>query len=170
MCDAASKEELAAAAREIKKQTPFVNAVIANAGVLGPTTGFPPRAADTPLEEVQKLLWSASVEESTVPFKINLLGPFLTFLAFLDLLDAGNKHSQSPGKGDHIQSQFIAIGSEAGLSRIENVGYPYDTSKAATAHLTRMLSTNFAKYGIRANMIVPGLFITELTEVSFPGK
>ena len=45
-------------------------------------------------------------------------------------------------------------------------GYPYAASKAGLIHLTKMLSTEFASYGIRANTIAPRLYITEATGVS----
>jgi NAD(P)-dependent dehydrogenase (short-subunit alcohol dehydrogenase family) len=43
------------------------------------------------------------------------------------------------------------------------------TGKAALHHLTKMLATEFAPYGIRANTIAPGLFVTEATESMVPG-
>jgi NAD(P)-dependent dehydrogenase (short-subunit alcohol dehydrogenase family) len=45
-------------------------------------------------------------------------------------------------------------------------GYPYVASKAGLIHLTKMLSTEFASYGIRANTIAPGLYLSEATDVS----
>lgn len=45
------------------------------------------------------------------------------------------------------------------------LGYPYGANKAALNHLTKMIATQFAEKGIRANAILPGFFRTEATEV-----
>ena len=99
---------------------------------------------------------------------VNVLGSFHTFLAFLNLLDAGNKHADSSGSKGWMQSQFITTSSHTGTCRSEDIGYEYHASKAALIHLTMMLATGFAKYGIRANSIALGLFMTEMTEVVHP--
>ena len=106
------------------------------------------------------------MEDSQNVLNVNVLGSFNTFLAFLKLLDAGNHHPDSRGKKDFIQSQFIPICSLASFSRKENVSHMYMASKAALAHLTKTLATGFGPMGIRANAIAPGLYITEMTEVS----
>lgn len=97
------------------------------------------------------------------------MGVFHTFVAFLSLLDAGNTHAASRGRRDFIQSQFVTVSSMAGLSRTEDVSHLYGAGKAAVLALTKKLSTGFAKKGIRVNSIAPGLYITEMTEVSSGG-
>ena len=149
----------------IRQKTPFVNAVIANSGVTGPITAIPPRSAEATVEEIQKQLWETSSEDSQRALTVNVLGSFYTFVAFMSLLDEGNKHPDSRGKKDFIQSQFISITSLAAFSRAENVGHAYMASKAGLVHLTKALATGFANMGIRANSISPGLYITEMTEV-----
>ena len=94
---------------------------------------------------------------------INVVGLFYTFLAFPPLLERGNARQGSSG---YMQSQFITTTSFGGLSRAENVSHTYATSKAALLHLSKMLATSFAGYGIRVNSIATGLYITEMTEVS----
>ncbi|KAI1618061.1 hypothetical protein EDD36DRAFT_20742 [Exophiala viscosa] len=170
ICDVTSKDSLSAAAAFIEKESAFVNAVIANSGAVGPLTSMPPRSADATIADIQQQLWDTSFAESEAPLSTNVLGSFYTFLAFLELLEAGNTNADSRGKKDFIQSQFITTTSMGGFSRIETAGYPYMASKAGLWHLTKSLATQFAKLGIRANSIAPGLYITEMTELMAGGK
>ena len=105
--------------------------------------------------------------EDRVTLDVNVIGTYHTFLAFAELLDAGNNHPESPGQSGLVQSQLITVSSLAAFSRGENVSYPYGASKAAIQHMTQMLAANFAQYSIRANTIAPGMFITEMTEVGY---
>ncbi len=126
------------------------------------------RPESATLSDIQKQLWETSFEESQQVLNVNALGSFFTFVAFMKLLDAGNHHADSPGKAGLVQSQFVSTTSVAALSRAESVGHAYMASKAALLHLTKVLATGFAKYGIRSNSILPGLYITEMTEVCSP--
>ncbi|KFY69990.1 hypothetical protein V499_09561 [Pseudogymnoascus sp. VKM F-103] len=141
VCDVTSKESLEAAVSTIEKQTPFINLLIANSGYLGEVSGMVPRPAEQ-----------------------TLAGSYFTFLAFLGLLGAGNTHSDSIGKSGLLQSQFISTTSFGGLCRAEAPSYVYNASKAALSHLTKTLSSEYAKHSIRANAIAPGTFVTEMTE------
>jgi len=165
VCDVTSKDSLSAAPGFVEKKSPFVNAVIANSGAVGPVTSLPPRPADATIADIQQQLWDTSIAESQTALNVNVLGSFYTFLAFLKLLEAGNNHGDSRGKKDFIQSQFITTTSMGAFTREENPGYAYMASKAGLWHLTKSLATKFAKLGIRANSIAPGLYITEMTEV-----
>jgi NAD(P)-dependent dehydrogenase (short-subunit alcohol dehydrogenase family) len=144
-----------------------VNAVIANAGIAGPWDAVNGKFTSTPpsLSELQAHLWSTSAANANEVSAVNVIAAYFTFLAFLPLLEAGNTHESSPGKSGYVPSQFITTSSIAGYSRANMVGYPYGASKAALTHLTKMLSTEFAGYGIRVNGIAPGFFRTEATEV-----
>jgi NAD(P)-dependent dehydrogenase (short-subunit alcohol dehydrogenase family) len=158
-----------AAVAQVEEVTPFVNAVIANGGIIGPVTTYPPRDPNESVEELQKNMWALPVEGTQQMIDINVFGTYWTFVAFLHLLDAGNTHLTSRGKTDFIQSQFLSILSIAGFSRNEKVSHFYATQKAALAHLVKILQTQFARRSIRVNGIAPGLYPTEMTEVSaFP--
>lgn len=164
-CDISSKDSLKAAAHAVAAQTPFINAVIANSGILGPVTAF--REANSTIGSIQEQLWDTFSKDTSNVFDVNVSGSFFTFVAFLKLLEAGNTHDDSRGRKDFIQSQFISISSNSGFVRNEIVSYPYSGSKAALTQMTKMIATNFATRGIRANCIAPGLFITEMTEGYF---
>lgn len=150
----------------IEKQTPFINLLIANSGYLGDVTGMVPRPAEQTVDELQKELWGKiSYEDTSKVVTTNIAGSYFTFLAFLGLLGAGNTHPDSVGKSGMLQSQFICTTSFGGLCRAEAPGYVYNASKAALNHLTKTLSSEYAKHSIRANAIAPGTFVTEMTEV-----
>ncbi|KAK7902347.1 hypothetical protein LTR67_001992 [Exophiala xenobiotica] len=170
VCDVSSKDDLEAATKTVSEQTPFINAVITSSGMTGPMTAFPPTKPTDLLTDIRAKLWNASFEGSKQVIDVNVFGAYHAFVAFLDLLDAGNKHPDSRGKKDFIQSQFISISSLAAFSRAENVGFAYIASKAALVHVTKALATQFAKYGIRSNSICPGLYVTEMTEFFAEGK
>lgn len=114
--------------------------------------------------DLQKHLWSTPQLEVDSLFALNVSAAYFTFLAFLPLLAAGNTHPESVGSAGYLKSQFITTGSIAGFSRQNMVGFPYGASKSAVMHLTKMIATEFKGYGIRANTIVPGFFVSEVTE------
>jgi NAD(P)-dependent dehydrogenase (short-subunit alcohol dehydrogenase family) len=166
-CDITSKDSLASTAANIATQTPFINCLIANAGALGTVTSLPSKTGTESIDEVYNQLWATDKAENVAVMDTNVVSLYYLFVAFLHLLDAGNKHGSSPGKQQHIQSQFLTIGSMGGFVRYGEPGQIYSSSKAAVTYLTKNISTDFAMYGIRANCIAPGLFITEMTESYF---
>jgi NAD(P)-dependent dehydrogenase (short-subunit alcohol dehydrogenase family) len=161
-----SKESLQAAVSSIESQTPFINLLVANSGYLGQVTTMAPRPAEQTVDEVQAELWKTTTyEDASKVVSTNIAGSYFTFLAFLGLLGAGNTHPDSVGKSGLLQSQFISTTSVGGLCRVEAPSYVYSASKAAVNHLTKTLSSEYAKHGIRANAIAPGTFLTEMTQV-----
>jgi NAD(P)-dependent dehydrogenase (short-subunit alcohol dehydrogenase family) len=145
-CDVSSKESLQAAVSTIEKQTGFINLLVASAGYLGEVTNLAPRAAEQTLGELQKELWNIQTyEDASQVVGTNIAGSYFTFLAFLSLLGAGNKHPDSVGNKGLLQSQFITITSAAAFRRIESPSYLYNASKAALNHLTKSLSTEYAR-------------------------
>lgn len=147
--DVTSKDSLRSVVTYIEKDTGYINVVIANSGILGPRT--PSITPDTSLEEFQATLWDTPFEEYTQTFVVNTSAVYFTIVAFLMLLDAGNK------KGNVSQrSQVIATSSIGGFIRNAPGGYVYAQSKAATTLLLKQLSTTLVPYRIRANVLAPG--------------
>ncbi|POS69092.1 3-oxoacyl-(acyl-carrier protein) reductase [Diaporthe helianthi] len=170
-CDVSSKESLQAAVSTIEKQTPFVNLLIANSGYLGEVTNMGPRPAEQTLVELRKELWDkTSYSDASQVVSTNIAGSYFTFLAFLGLLGAGNTHPSSVGKSGLLQSQFISTTSLGGFRLAESPSYVYNASKAALNHLTKTLTSEYAKHSIRANAIAPGFFVTEMTEAHAPDE
>ncbi|KAI0969187.1 short chain dehydrogenase [Xylaria arbuscula] len=169
VADVGSKESLQAAVDVITKESGYVNLLIANSGILGPTARF---QADLSLSELkQRLFDNVSMDEFTQTFHINVTGAHFTMLAFLELLDAGNKNALKGGFGapltqggdvPSIQSQVIFTSSISGYSRAFTSPSSYSGSKAAIEHLAKHSSTNLAPHGIRVNALAPGLFPSEM--------
>ena len=59
---------------------------------------------------------------------------------------------------------IITIGSVAGILA-QRGGVPYGASKAAVAHMTRIMAHDLAEYGVRANVIAPGPVIGPMTQL-----
>lgn len=147
--DATNKESLRSVAEHIKNEIGYINVLIANSGILGPQSlSITP---ETSLEEFQSIMWKMSFEDYSNTFAVNTCGVFFSIVAFLGLLDAGNKK-----KNVEQKSQVIATSSIGGFNRKVPGGYAYGQSKAATTLLIKQMATNLVPYGIRANGIAPG--------------
>ena len=79
---------------------------------------------------------------------------FFTIVAFLRLLDEGNKANTRPG----VQSSVLITASVSGLMRSLVSGTAYMSSKAAALHMAKVLATYFGPHGIRINALAPGIF------------
>lgn len=155
-----SKDSLAAAASKIRKEVGFINVLLANSGVIGPYHGALFANGNTPsIQDLQDTLWSSSIDHFNSPWKVNVAGAFYASIAFLDLLDAGNKHGNV-----YQKSQVIVTSSIAAYSRSPAAGFAYSASKAAAVAMVKQFATCFAPYKIRANTIAPGLYPSEATQ------
>ncbi|KAJ4152926.1 hypothetical protein LMH87_009444 [Akanthomyces muscarius] len=111
------------------------------------------------LSTLQERMWKPDVDQFAETFRVNNAGAFYTAVAFMELLDEGNK------RGDISQkSQVIFTTSIAGYSRSPAAGFSYAASKAGVTHMTKQLATTFAPYKIRVNAIAPGFYPSEMTE------
>ena len=147
--DVTSKDDLKSIAAQIQKEVGYINVLIANSGISGPqSTSITPESS---LEEFQASLWDQPFEEYTNTFAVNVSAVFFTIVAFLGLLDAGNKHGNVEQK-----SQVIATSSIGGFNRNVPGGYAYGNSKAGCTSLMKQLATQLVPYGIRSNIIAPG--------------
>ncbi|KAK5109970.1 hypothetical protein LTR62_006337 [Meristemomyces frigidus] len=161
--DVSDKASLQKIVKQIEEEQGYVNLLFANAGVSGPKDA-PSLAASgekITVKQYRDALWgNAEPEDYTKALHINCTGVYYTAIAFLELLDAGNKKRNVPQ-----DSQILVTSSIAGFSRQLASSYAYSTSKAAVNHLVKMLSTSFAQNGfhIRANVVAPGLYPSEMT-------
>jgi NAD(P)-dependent dehydrogenase (short-subunit alcohol dehydrogenase family) len=164
--DVSKKESLAECAARVASETPFVNVVIANSGAQGPTINDLPKDRTLPLAEFHEFLWKPSFSEFNEAFEINSTAMFFTMVAFLPLLDAGNNHKSSPTLETGVKSQFIITGSIGSLSRRPGMGFAYSASKAAATLMMKQISTMLVPYHIRANIINPGIYPSDMSAVS----
>lgn len=90
-------------------------------------------------------------------YAVKTASVYYTSLAFLALLDACNKHSPN------LRSQIIAISSIGGFSRLSAASIAHSSSKAAVTHMVKMMATAWVPFGIRCNVLAPGLVLSELS-------
>ncbi|KAI1435702.1 short-chain dehydrogenase [Xylaria sp. CBS 124048] len=175
-CDVTSKDSLQSAVDTIAQDSGYVNLVVANSGILGPTARM---NHDLPLKELRRTMFEEiSMEHFTETFSVNVTGAYFTMLAFLELLDAGNKNALKGGFGapanggnvPSIQSQVVFTSSIGAYSR-DRVSMPaYSGSKSALSHLAKHASTNLSKYEIRVNVLAPGVFPSELSSLMMASR
>ncbi|KAH8119228.1 NAD-binding protein [Phellopilus nigrolimitatus] len=159
-CDVTSRENLISVVETIKQQQGFVNVLVNNSGVMYNVAKAPEPTDD--IKTFQEKLWSAGTpEEFTKTFDVNVTAVYYTTVAFLELLDAGNRRATSP---EEPTSQVITISSIGGLRRDEFVfSISYSASKAASNHVGKLLANTLRRWKIRSNVIAPGLYPSEMT-------
>jgi NAD(P)-dependent dehydrogenase (short-subunit alcohol dehydrogenase family) len=150
--DITSQDSLKAIATQIEKEVGYINLLVPNAGISGPRVRSPDMPENPSVEQFQKHAWSSPMSDFTKTFNVNVTGVYYTALAFLHLLDAGNKKGNVKGG----TSQIVTVSSIAGYSRLRNAGFAYNSSKAAVTHLMKHLSTYCNRWDIRCNVIAPG--------------
>ncbi|KAI0133494.1 hypothetical protein BJ170DRAFT_606476 [Xylariales sp. AK1849] len=158
VCDVTSKDSLKSVADTVRQEVGYLNLVVCNSGISGPQTPRPTADAKLTLEEFAQVNFDVPMEDYTKTFAVNTSAVWYTAMAFLTLLDAGNK------KGNVFQkSQVIATSSIGGFNKANTGGFAYGQSKAACTHLIKHLATALPKWDIRANVICPGLFPSEMS-------
>lgn len=164
--DATSKESLQAAAARVKADVGHINLLVANAGIFGPSipsvSSSSPDGTTAAISDVARALWDTPMEAITNTFHVNVTSVLYTTIAFLELLDAGNRaENRIDAK---VSSQVVTTSSIAGFSR-QPTGLAYNTSKAATTHLMKCLASYLVPFDIRCNVLAPGC---ECSSLSFP--
>ncbi|KAI1848890.1 hypothetical protein JX265_001220 [Neoarthrinium moseri] len=158
VCDVTSKDSLKAAADTVQRDVGYLNLLVCNSGIGGPQTPRPTMESSITLEEFANTNWDVPMEDYTNTFAVNTSAVWYTTMAFLTLLDAGNK------KGNLFQkSQVIATSSIGGFNKVNTGGFAYGQSKAACTHLIKHLAVALPKWDIRANVICPGLYPSEMS-------
>jgi 3-oxoacyl-[acyl-carrier protein] reductase len=136
--DVADEEAVTAMAEAAVDRFGRVDVLMNNAGILD---DFQP-AAETPTAVWERIL------------RVNLYGQFFTARALLP---------QMVERGD---GAIINVASTAGLNG-GNGGAAYTTSKHAVIGFTRQLCFDYARQGIRCNVICPGAVETGMTKEIF---
>jgi NAD(P)-dependent dehydrogenase (short-subunit alcohol dehydrogenase family) len=130
-CDVTKRAEIAAVVAEIHARYGRID-------VLHNNVGLPAMGTTDSLSEAE---WDHAMD-------VNLKSVFLTCQAVLPIMVA-------QGKGAIVNISSVAA--------IRYTGYPYPAyyaSKAALNHLTASIALEYAKKGIRANAIMPGMMNT----------
>lgn len=148
--DVTSKEALSSLVAAITSEVGYINVLIANSGILGPQKSLP-ITGESSIADFQRAYGETSFEDYAATFELNTVAVWFTVMAFLGLLDEGNKRGNVEQK-----SQVIATSSIGGFNRNVPGGFAYGQSKAATTHLMKQLATQLAPFGIRSNILAPG--------------
>ncbi|KAF2436087.1 NAD(P)-binding protein [Tothia fuscella] len=179
ICDVTDPFNVKAVVETIEKDVGYIDVLINNAGISGPNH-TKAHTAET-LQELQEILlsnWSGWGNT----FAINTSAVVGVSAAFLHLLDKGNgrrgwgigklsvggeprkrKEVEGVESSDLRTSQIITVSSIASFNRYVTAGLAYAGSKAGATALGKALSTMLGPWGIRSNVIAPGIFPSEMT-------
>lgn len=146
--DVTSQDSLKSIAQTVAREIGYINVLICNAGGSGPKLdGLKPRYT---LSDFVQHAWKSPMSEFTSAYEINCTALYYCTLAFLELLDEGNKRK------NYLKSQVIATASTASFLRHPRAGYAYLSSKAGVVSMIKCLSTFCVPWGIRFNAIAAG--------------
>ena len=148
--DVTNKASIEDLVSKIESKEKYLSLVVAAAGISGPK-GYPNSGNAI---QIKANLWEESVEDWNATYNSDVTSVYFTTVAFLPLLQEAPK--------DHFSS-VIVISSMSGLMRNSQAHFAYNAAKGATAHLSKMMSKEFAKTGVRVNSIAPGYFPSEMT-------
>lgn len=181
--DITSPTSIAAAAAHIEQDTGHLDVLINNAGKTGPSNK-PALTAQTIQELQTNLLTGFDDSDDWVStLRTNTASIANVSAAFLHLLDAGNaRRGWQTGRiapdstrarrwtrelgideGDLRQSQIVTVASIAGFNRAVTAGVAYSASKAAAVHVGKVLATLLVPWGVRSNVIAPGVYPSAMT-------
>ncbi|KAH0586441.1 hypothetical protein H2248_007675 [Termitomyces sp. 'cryptogamus'] len=122
------------------------------------------------IKAFQSTLWdTGSPEDFAETFATNVTAVYYTTVAFLDLLHQGNVRQQRfyvpNGSGiprpPYHSSQVLVV-SSSGSFRLDPkiLSLSYTLSKVACTHLGKLLANLLAPWGIRSNVLAPGVWPT----------
>lgn len=125
-----------------------------SAGVSG--TRAQPQAENA--DEMKAELWEKeSVEAWSEVYTADVTSVYFSTIAFLPLLQAASN------KIARFHGSVITISSMSGMIRHAQGHFNYNTAKGGTIQLTKLMSSEFLKLGVRVNSIAPGYFPSEMT-------
>ncbi|PPR04086.1 hypothetical protein CVT24_010659 [Panaeolus cyanescens] len=133
------------------------------------------------IKAFQSALWSTgSPDDFAETFSTNVTSVYYTTVAFLDLLHQGNVRRQRLSTNastngstihPHHTSQVLSI-SSSGSFRIDPkiLSPSYTLSKIACTHLGKLMANLLAPWGIRSNVLAPGVWPSEMTTSLTPNS
>lgn len=136
-CDVAVTEDCIKLVADTVKEFGTVDIMVNNAGL---SWGYP--TLDYPVDKMEHM------------FKINAIGTYTCAKECAKVFIEQNK----PGKIINVAS----IGAIQGSPSLEAIGY--GASKAAVVSMTKELAVKLAKKDINVNAILPGWFVTHMTD------
>jgi len=136
----ADEAAVAAGMKEAVAKMGAVHTVVANAGIGGGAKSF----AEFPTETYRKVL------------SVNLDGVFFT-------LREAAKHMVDRAKGGDPGGSLVGV---ASLAAIEGAARneAYAATKGAVISMMKSIAVEHARYGVRANSVLPGWIATDMTQ------
>lgn len=183
-CDVTNRSDLLALVDTIKARHGYINLLINNAGIARNLYSHPLPSLDhsdslstgpfiPSIKAFQSVLWNTgSIEDFAETFATNVTAVYYTTVAFLDLLHQGNVRQQleclatlasNPAmpRPPHWASQVISVSSSGSFRLDAKILSPsYTLSKNACTHLGKLLGNLLAPWGIRSNVLAPGVWPT----------
>lgn len=141
-CDVTCKTSLEEAVAFIERDAGCLNLLVCNSGIGGPSVK--PLTPETTLEEWASTNLAVDYDEYVNTFSVNAASVWYTSMAFLKLLDAGNKK-----RNMEQTSQIIVTSSIAALNKKAPGGWAYGQSKAATLLAAKQLAVALPQWNIR---------------------
>ncbi|KAF9005539.1 hypothetical protein BDQ17DRAFT_1353317 [Cyathus striatus] len=132
------------------------------------------------IKAFQNALWdTGSPDDFADTFATNVTAVYYTTVAFLDLLHQGNLRRQRfalPSENDNVPhplpyhtSQVLSVSSSGSFRIDAKVLSPsYTLAKHACTHLGKLLANLLAPWGIRSNVLAPGVWPSEMTTSPTP--
>ncbi|KAJ7037722.1 hypothetical protein C8F04DRAFT_952371 [Mycena alexandri] len=193
--DVTDRDSLLSLVDEVKNRHGYIDLLINNAGIARDFYDHPlPSPADSSpgssppnspapsvpcIKSFQASLWdSGSPDGFAETFATNVTSVYYTTVAFLELLHQGNVRKQENTSfplGGQLRppfhsSQVLTVSSSGGFRLDPKIlSLSYTLAKAACTHLGKLLANLLAPWGIRSNVLAPGVFPSEMTSGLFPG-
>ncbi|CAN9447830.1 unnamed protein product [Alternaria alternata] len=174
-CDVTDLTSVRAAAETIKKDIGYVDVLINNAGVIGPKNGADIYKA----ESIQQLADTMVAGYDDCPSSASALPSSLCSKQQTHAADrapgkvtgTGNARARDTSAAeangidtdDDRMAHIITVASVASYMRWVSAGLAYNASKAAAAHLGKMMATFLSEWGVRSNIVCPGPYPSEMT-------
>ena len=165
----------------MKKRSGYIDLLINNAGIARnlyphplPSPGRSQCSAST-ITNFQAVLWeTGTTDDFAETFQTNVTAIYYATVAFLELLDLGNIRRRKTDDNNrssfpHLTSQVLSVSSSGSFRIDPKVLSPsYTLAKAACTHLGRMLANLLAPWGIRSNVLAPGVWPSGKSSTSAP--
>ncbi|KAM6494296.1 hypothetical protein JOM56_010657 [Amanita muscaria] len=196
--DVTDRDSLLSMVEIVKASHGYIDLLINNAGIArnlyphplpGPEQSFlhnPPSPPNSPtlspsvpsIKAFQSALWDTGTPlDFADSFATNVTSVYYTTVAFLELLHRGNirtqrmaLHPSLPQGLPYRTSQVLSI-SSSGSFRLDPkiLSMSYTLSKNACTHLGKLMANLLAPWGIRSNVLAPGVWPSEMTTNPAPG-
>ncbi|KAF8631073.1 hypothetical protein AX15_002675 [Amanita polypyramis BW_CC] len=197
--DITDREDLLSVAESVKAGHGYIDLLVNNAGIArnlyahplpspeDSPSNSPPSPPDSPaartsapsIKAFQNALWdTGTAQDFADTFATNVTAVYYTTVAFLDLLHQGNirqrRLASTPLPGSprppYHASQVLSV-SSSGSFRLDSkiLSMSYTLAKHACTHLGKLMANMLAPWGIRSNVLAPGVWPSEMTTNPAPG-